>query len=97
MNGDEIVRYIVTETLAAASAPQSDLRQSADQLVTRFLREFGGSRVYLPLQDRQVVMESRARIFAAAVSSSKPTAVLLHDEGISRSTLYRLLKRGPPR
>lgn len=97
MNGDEIVRYIVTETLSTGlpGASPAEIRQSADQLVTRFLREFGGARVYLPLQDRQVLMESRARIFAAAVSSSKPTAVLLHDEGISRSTLYRLLKRGP--
>jgi len=56
----EIVRYIVTETLATGqpSATPAETRQSADQLV-RFLREFEGARVYLPLQDRQVVMESR--------------------------------------
>lgn len=90
MNGDEIVRYIVTETLmAAGNAPQADV----DQLVSRFLREFGGTRVYLPLNDRQVLMQTRERIFAAAVTSSKPTGVLLRDEGISRSTLYRLLKK----
>lgn len=97
MNGDDIVRYIVTETLAkgAPAASPDDIKHNIDQLVTRFLHEFGGTRVYLPMQDRQVVMESRARTFAAALSSSKPTAQLLRDEGISRRTLYRLLKRGP--
>lgn len=97
MNGDEIVRYIVTETLSAGmpSATPAEVQRRADELVTRFLREFGGARVYLPLNDRQMLVASRARIFAAAVSSGKPTDVLLREEGISRRTLYRLLKRGP--
>ena len=97
MNGDDIVRYIVSETLAAVqpSAPLPDIKRNVDQLVARFLREFGGARVYLPQQDRIVLMEARARIFATALSSSKPAAVVAHEEGISRRTLYRLLKRGP--
>lgn len=93
MNGDDIVRYIVVETLGAAGLPTSG--PCVDGLVSRFLREFGGARVYLPQQDRRLVMETRARIYAAALSSSKPTAVLVEEEGISRRTLYRLLKRGP--
>ena len=98
MNGDEIVRYIVTETLAKGmpDASPDEIRANADALVVRFLREFGGARVYLPMQDRRLLLEARARIFAEALSSSKPTAVLLRDGGISRRTLYRLLKRGPP-
>lgn len=95
MNGDEIVRYIVTETLAAASTPHADVRDRADELVTRFLREFGGAQVYLPQQDRQVLRQSRARIIAVALSSTEPTSVVAHREGIGRATLYRLLKRGP--
>lgn len=94
--GDDIVRAIVMQTLAAGQpeASPADIQQSADQLVGRFLREFGGRRIYLPLNDRRMLNEKRARIFAAALSS-KPTDRLLQDEGISRATLYRLLKRGP--
>lgn len=94
--GDEIVRAIVTQTLVAQhpTATAAEIQQSVDALVTRFLREFGGRRVYLPLNDRRIVNEKRARIFAAALTS-KPTERLLQEEGISRATLYRLLKRGP--
>ncbi len=94
MNGDDIVRYIVTETLTAAGLPTSG--PCVDGLVSRFLREFGGERVYLPQQDRRLVMETRARIFEVALSSREPTDVLARREGIGRATLYRLLKRGPP-
>jgi Mor family transcriptional regulator len=87
--GDEIVRAIVTQTLAAATTTAD-----ADQLVARFLREFGGRRVYLPVNDWHKLNEKRARIFAAALTP-KSTERLLQEEGISRATLYRLLKRGP--
>jgi hypothetical protein len=39
--------------------------------------------------------EVQAKAFADALTN-KPTSEILRDHGISRATLYRLVKKGPP-
>jgi hypothetical protein len=70
-----------------------------EELAFRFEREareeWGGQRIeYIAKRSPRLSEEGRVAAFQAG-ASSKPTHEVLNEHGISRRTLYRLLKRGP--
>ena len=56
--------------------------------------EYGGMRVRIPKRKKHLTPSARAQAFADGVSPM-PTEEITVKHGISRSTLYRLMKRGP--
>lgn len=81
---------IVGLILAACQAQGLDA-DAAHMIEMKICAEYGGRRVYIPKKKAQA--EKKKKIFDAGLSD-KPTAQIVREQGISRSTLYRLMKRG---
>ena len=55
--------------------------------------QYGGIRTRIPKRKKHPTSEERARVFAQAMTDV-PDERILSDNGISRRSLYRYLKRG---
>lgn len=92
MTRKDIIKWAVDWMLANDQA-------ITEELALRFEREarqeWGGQRIeYIAKRAPRLSEEGRVAAFHAG-ASSKPTTEVLNEHGISRRTLYRLLKRGP--
>ena len=56
--------------------------------------EWGGERVRIHKRGKHPTNEQRARIFREAIDTNASDQDLMRRYGISRSTLYRYMKRG---
>lgn len=55
--------------------------------------QFGGIRTRIPKRKKHPTPEQRAKVFQEALTTV-PTQQIVEENGISRRTLYRYLKRG---
>lgn len=81
---------IVQLVLAACKAEGFD-PEAARVIELKICSEYGGRRVYI--SKKKVYDDKKKRAFNEGLSD-KTTAQVVKDAGISRATLYRLMKRG---
>jgi len=58
--------------------------------------EYGGRRVRIPKDKKHATDQARAQVFQDIVGSTLSDREIQSKHGISRATLYRWAKRGPP-
>lgn len=85
----DIVFVILRECQGAGLA--SDIAQAIERRIRAL---YGGLRVRIPKRKKHLNQQQRAAAYIDGLTST-PTAAVLRKHGISRSTLYRLMKRGP--
>lgn len=79
-------------TRCRASMPGLTEQMAGD--IEREIRErFGGRRIYVAGRKKHMNTAQRSRAYEDAVSNA-PLDEVLERNGVSRATLYRLLKRG---
>jgi len=66
--------------------------EAARVIETKVRADFGGQRVRIPKKKKHLTEEAKARAFEDGVSNM-PIKEVTEKHGISRRTLYRLLKR----
>ncbi|HEY0847407.1 MAG TPA: hypothetical protein VGE12_18705 [Noviherbaspirillum sp.] len=89
-DGDpDIVEIIIR--LAQAEGLNADAAHLIEQKVRT---EYGGLRVRIPKKKKHLSEEARKQAYADGLSSL-PTKAIVERHGISRATLYRLMKREP--
>lgn len=96
----DIIKWILDRLLAHDDSITQELILTVEREARA---EFGGQRIdYIPKMPasdraagrRPLDPEARRAAFEAGTSSA-PTPQVLQTTGVSRATLYRLLKRGP--
>jgi transcriptional regulator of acetoin/glycerol metabolism len=104
MNHEDVFRYIVIETLASElkECPRATLEAKAAALMPGFRALFGGEKYRIAKTDsgnpgRPSIAPDVARRAYQDGLSNTTTADVTRQHGISRATLYRLMKKGPPR
>jgi DNA invertase Pin-like site-specific DNA recombinase len=65
----------------------------ASMIENRVREQCGGRRVYVQKRRKHPSEHERQAVFNEGLSN-KPTQEIIEQRGISRSTLYRLMKRG---
>lgn len=95
MTHDDILAYIVTETLRSAlrERPQ-DVPTEAARVLPGLRRALGGERHYIPKQGATLGAEDQRRqAVVRDALTAMPTREIEQRHGVSRSTIYRLVKR----
>jgi len=98
VNGPDVIRDVIEWLMAHEPSITEALALEAELAMKS---KWGDAEVRIPKTiDRKVGRPSTppavlASAHAAALTD-KPTAEILKDHRISRATLYRLLKKGPP-
>lgn len=77
-------------------------RQAAPELTDDKLRQieesvradFGGIRFRVAKRKKHLSREERLKVFEVAITTNTPNEEITRTSGISRRTLYRLIKRG---
>lgn len=87
----DIVQEVLQRVLAVS--PSLSL-EAARQIEAEVRAEFGGLRVRIPKRKKHLTAAQRAAAFRDGLSDA-PTEEVAARQGISRATLYRLMKRGP--
>ena len=82
---------IVQLILAACQAEGFD-PSIASMIEKKICEQYGGQRVYIHKKNRLTDQE-RKQVFNEGLSS-KSTKQITDEQGISRATLYRLMKKG---
>lgn len=97
MNRPDIIRWVIERMLAH----DDSISQEMALLVEREARaEWGGEKHYVhKAVDRRdgrkpLAPEAERAVYEAGISST-PTEAIIQQHGVSRATLYRLMKRGP--
>jgi DNA invertase Pin-like site-specific DNA recombinase len=85
---EDIVEIIIK--LAQAEGLNSDAAHSIEKLVRA---EYGGLRVRIPKKKKHLKIELQREIYQDGLTNT-PTQEIIDKHGISRRTLYRLMKRG---
>lgn len=85
----DIVDVILRECAGQGLDPDA-----AKEIGTMIRAVYGGMRVRIPKRKKNLTQQARASAFADGITAM-PTAEILAKHRISRSTLYRLMKRGP--
>jgi len=99
VSGSDVIRDVIEWLMAHEPSITEALALEAEIAMKG---KWGDTEVRIPKTvDRKVGRPSipatvAAGAFADALTN-KPTAEILRDHGISRSTLYRLCKKGPPK
>jgi Mor family transcriptional regulator len=71
------------------------LNPDAARLIeARMRKDFGGMRVRIPKRKKHATEERRSNAYTDGLSGM-PTEAIKEKHGISRATLYRLMKKGP--
>jgi transcriptional regulator of acetoin/glycerol metabolism len=103
VNHEDVFRYIVVQTLASElkECPRQVLEAKADALMPAFRAMFGGEKYRMPKTEAgqpgrpSIAPEVARRAYQQGLSNTA-TADVTREHGISRATLYRLMKKGPP-
>ena len=64
----------------------------ANMIERKICEQYGGRKVYIPKKKR-ISQEGKQQAFADGLSN-KSTQQIVQEHGISRATLYRLMKKG---
>ncbi len=103
MKHDDVFRYIVVATLTSElkDCPRQVIEAKADALMPGFRVLFGGARYQMPKTEaaapgRPPIAPEVARRAYQAGLTQMSTDEVTREHGISRATLYRLMKKGPP-
>lgn len=91
LEGKDLLNYVVQELRAAC--PQFD-DIKAQEVKDKLRAVLGGDRYYVARRDPERVEHLRAEVLRAAVTDIS-TEELTRAHGVSRRTMYRMLKRGP--
>lgn len=91
LEGRDILNYVVAELRAAC--PQFD-DIKAQAVKDRLRQVLGGDRYYVARRDPESTARVHAEVYRAALTDIS-TEDLLREHGVSRRTMYRLLKRVP--
>ncbi len=90
MNDDkepDIVRLVLQACEAKGLDPAI-----ASAIERSICQQYGGRRVYIPKRKKQLIEEKRQTIFNEALTQ-KSTKQIVIEQGVSRATLYRLMKK----
>jgi Mor family transcriptional regulator len=94
MDREDVLTYIVVETLKRARVDGGEIVRTAHRIIAGLRQELGGDRYYIPktapILDAED--ERRHRIVKDALTPMS-TADVQRAHGVSRSTIYRLVKR----
>jgi DNA invertase Pin-like site-specific DNA recombinase len=97
LNGDDdfdrepdIVLVILRLVLAAEPTVTQEKAREIEQQVRD---QYGGMRTRIPKRGKHPTAEKRRKVFQDALTNA-PTDQVTQENGISRRTLYRYLKRG---
>jgi Mor family transcriptional regulator len=90
----DLIHYIVTETLARQmpGASREQIEEAAKPMLQPMHDMFGGDRYYIPEQSPRLVDEKREAVVKDALGAD-PNEAIQRRHGISRRTLYRIIKR----
>ena len=98
MTQKDIIRWVIDRMLAHDESITQELALTVEREARA---EWGGQRIdYVPKEcDRKAARkplspDAQRAVYAAGLGS-EPTGRIVREHGISRSTLYRLMKRGP--
>lgn len=87
-------RDIVPELLAVVAAVVPEMSPAQrDAIALEWQMRFAGVRTRFAKRKRHPTSEERAKVFTECLTDA-PTDKILSDNGISRRSLYRYLKRG---
>ena len=91
LEGKDLLNYVVQELRAAC--PQFD-DVKAQEVKDRLRAVLGGDRYYVARRDPERSAQVHAEVFRAALTDIS-TEELTRAHGVSRRTMYRMLKKGP--
>lgn len=81
-------------TILASVKTRVQLTREQERDIEREIRlEYGGMRVRIAKRGKHLTPEQRREVFRQGLSSASDREII-EDRGISRATLYRLMKRG---
>jgi Mor family transcriptional regulator len=98
LNRTDIIGEIVVGTIEQLTGrTRSEIQ--ADPATLRIIEQyhagFGGDRYYIPKEAPSVKAELHKVAYTEALTTASTTDIQ-RRHGLSRSTIYRLVKRGPP-
>lgn len=88
----DIVRELITRILEAASREGTFTESMALEIERSFRREFNGAECYIAERTEQTIARKQETIVAHYLGG-KPVDQITRENGISRATLYRYLKK----
>lgn len=88
----DVVRELIDRILAASSREGTFTESMATEIERSFRRDFKGASFYVGERDKKTP-ESKKEIVVSQYLSGKPVETIAKENGISRATLYRCLKR----
>lgn len=81
-------------TILASVKTRVHLTREQEKEIEREIRtEYGGQRVRIPKRGKHLTPEQRQEVYRQGLTSASEREIL-DGSGISRRTLYRLMKRG---
>lgn len=98
MSNRDIIRWVIDRMLAHDDSITQELALTVEREARA---EWGGQRIdYIAkTMDRRrpnkLPPEAEGQAYRAALDSGAPMAALEQEFGVSRATMYRLIKRGP--
>lgn len=94
MNRLDIVHFIVTETLAKQmpGCTRDQIETAAKPLLQPIHELLGGDRYYIPERSPALATDRRKSVVRDGLTDS-PTEVIQRRHGVSRATIYRLMKK----
>jgi Mor family transcriptional regulator len=91
---DDILAYIVEETLRSALRDQPQrVQPEAERILPGLRQQLGGERYYIREQPKPLTTDdTRRRAIVSDAMTSMSTREIQQRHGVSRTTIYRLLK-----
>lgn len=65
---------------------------AANRIEREICEQYGGRRVYIAKRKKRISEEGRKQVFSDGLSA-KSTQEIIREHGISRATLYRVMKK----
>lgn len=88
----DIVVVAVREVLDVVPCT-AEQRHEIERRIDDLKRQVGGRRHYVPKSKKHPDADTRRAAFEAMKDASRPIEQIVSDTGLSRPTLYRLMKR----
>lgn len=89
----DIVRELIVRLLAASSREGSLTESIALEIERSFRQEFSGETFYVKKKSSHEIKQTKKTVVDAYLKSSERPAQIAAENGVSRATLYRCLKR----
>lgn len=93
MNRDDILAFVVTETLRAHGVQDPELTAESRRIAAQLRPDLGGQKHYVLRHPPALESDDeRRRLIVQDAMTNMPTREVERKHGVSRSTVYRLLK-----